>query len=193
MNLEPKRRIEHQQVIALLKEAKEPPADAETPNIPDEILERLRGQYGRTVRRAIVEEKPGFWASFLEMLVQPKFAFAAALVLLCGVSALVLRPSGSNEDLMRGGQVRPAAIPAYWVQSAAAEPAPTGLGMPKLLVLKASDALPAKGMAVILDPAHREARVMKEGVVLARIQITDPSDSNEWLAAHRELSKLPSP
>lgn len=199
MNLEPHRPVEHQQVIALLKEAKEPPADADTPGIPDEVLERLRGQYGRAKRRVIVEEKPGFWAAFLDLFVQPKFAFATALVLLCGVAVFMLQsPAPENKamtsvtDMMRGGKSITAALPCYWLQSDQAEPAPSGLGLPKFIIITPHDTPPMKAGALIFDPAHREARLMREGKVTAQIQISDPTDSNEWLVAHRQLSKLSS-
>ena len=189
MNLEPHRPIEHQRVIALLKEAQPPPADAETPSLPDEVLDRLRGQYGRAPRRAIVEDRPSVWAVLLSLFVQPKFAFATAVLLLCGVTALVLRAPTEDGELMRGGQTRTAAVPAYWLQSNQAEPAPTGLGLPKFIVISARDPLPAKGDALFFDPARREARAVKDGNVTAQFPITDPADSNEWLTAHRQLSK----
>jgi hypothetical protein len=191
MKLESNRPIEHQQVIALLKEAQQPPADTETPGIPDEVLDRLRGQYGRAPRRAIVEDKPSVWAWISELFVQPKFAFATAIVLVCCVTAVMLRPPAQDEDLMRGGQIRQAAVPAYWLQSDQAEPAPSGLGLPKFIVISARDPLPAKGAALLFDPSHHEARYINNGSVTAKIQIADPADSNEWLSAHRQLSKLP--
>jgi hypothetical protein len=193
MKPEPNRPVEHQRVIALLKEAQAPPADAETPAIPDEILDRLRGQYGRAPRRAVVADKPGLWAWLCDVFIQPKFAFATVLVLACGVAAVMLRSPAPQEELMRGGQVRPAAVPAYWLQSDQAEPAPGGLGLPKFIVITSRDALPAEGDALLFDPAHREARAMKGGSITAKIPIADPTDSNEWLTAHRQLSKQSAP
>ena len=193
MNPESKRPVEHQQVIALLKEAQAPPADAETPDIPNELLDRLRGQYGRTPRRAIVEDRPGLWAWLSDWFVQPRLAFAMALVLVFGVTAVVLRSPEREEELMRGGQSPQAAAPAYWLQSDQAEPAPSGLGLPEFIVITARDPLPAKGGALIFDPAHREARVMKDGDVMAKIQVADPADNNEWLNAHRQLRPLSAP
>lgn len=193
MNSEPNRPAEHQQVIALLKEAQAPPADAETPGIPDELLDRLRGQYGRTPRRAIVEDKPSVWVWLFEVFAQPKLAFAMALVLVCGVTALMLRSPKPEEELLRGGELHQTAAPAYWLQSDQAEPAPGGLGLPKFIVITARDPLPAKGHALIFDPAHGEARAMRDGSIMAKIPVADPTDSNEWLSAHRQLRKLSAP
>jgi hypothetical protein len=114
MNPESQRPIEHQKVIALLKEAQAPPADSETPGIPDELLDRLRGQYGRKPRRAIVEDRPGVWAWLCDWFVQPRLAFAMALVLLCGVSVVMLRSPKPEEELLRGGLPQQTAAPAYW-------------------------------------------------------------------------------
>ena len=188
MNPEPHRPIEHQRVIALLKEAQQPPEDAETPSIPDELLERLRGQYGRAPRRAIVEDKPSVWDFLSQFLLQPKFAFAAVLIL-CGITAVMMQSPTQEEDTMRGGKVRPAAAPAYWLQSDQAEPAPSGLGMPKFIVITARDPLPAQGNALIFDPARHEARALKDGIIAGQIAITDPTDSNEWLTAQRQLNQ----
>lgn len=193
MNLEPNRRIEHQQVISLLKAAQEPPADADTPDLPAEVLESLRGQYGHAPRRAIVEDQPSVWEWLCDWLIQPRLAFAVALALLCGTTAVMLRPSDSGEDLLRGGQTTPAIAPAYWLQSTQNEPAPSGLGLPKFIVIPAGDPVPATGNALIFDPAHREARAIKGNDIMAKITIADPTDSNEWLTAHRQLSKLPAP
>jgi hypothetical protein len=193
MNPESHRSPEHQKVIALLKEAQAPPADAETPEIPGELLDRLRGQYGRAPRREIVEDKPGFWALLCDWFVQPKFAFATALVLICGVSAIFLRAPKPETELMRGSQTHQAAAPAYWLQSDKAEPAPTGLGMPKFIVITSRDQLPTQGDALIFDPAQHEARARKGGNIIEQIKIADPTDSNEWLSAHRQLRRLPAP
>lgn len=192
MNLDPNRRIEHEQVISLLKAAQEPPADADTPDLPAEVLESLRGQYGRTQRRPVVEDEPSVWSWLCDWLIQPRLAFGIALALLCGITALMLRPSDSKEDLLRGGHTAPAIAQAYWVQSDQQEPAPTGLGMPKFIVISTSDPAPTKGAALVFDPARREARLLTEGKVMAQLPISDPTDSNEWLAAHRQLSKPPS-
>jgi hypothetical protein len=194
MNPEPNRPAEHRQVIALLKEAQAPPADAETPAIPDELLDRLRGQYGRTPRRAVAEEKPGLWAWLCEWFYQPKFAFAVALVTVCGVTtAVLLRPPDPEVELLRGGEPHQAIAPAYWLQSDQAEPAPSGLGMPKFVVITARDPLPAKGDVLIFDPARREVRAVNGGSITAKVLIDDPTDANEWLGAHRQLRKLSAP
>jgi hypothetical protein len=194
MNHELHRSPEHQKVIALLKEAQAPPADAETPELPDELLDRLRGQYGRAPRREIVEDKPGFWALLRDWFVQPKFAFATALVLICGISAIFLRAPKPETELMRGGgQVQQSAAPTYWLQSDKAEPAPTGLGLPKFIVIHPGDSVPSIGVVLIFDPAHREARVMKDGSVIAKIPVADPADNTEWLSVHRQLRRLPAP
>lgn len=189
MNPEPHRPIEHERVIALLKEVQAPPADAETPAIPDELIERLRGQYGRAQRRAIVEEKPSFLASLIALFAQPKFAFAMVLVLLGGVTVFTLRSPTPQDEVMRGGQVRPAALPTYWLQSDKAEPAPTGLGMPSFIVLTPRDSVPVKGDAVVFDPLHREARVVRDGIPDAPIPIADPTDNEEWLSVHLRLNQ----
>jgi hypothetical protein len=65
--------------------------------------------------------------------------------------------------------------------------------LPKFVVITVRDPLPAIGDALIFDPAHREARAMKNGSTIARIPVADPTDSNEWLSAHRQLRKLPAP
>lgn len=193
MNPAPNRPEEHQRVIALLKEAQAPPADSETPQIPAEVLDRLRGQYGRTPRRALVEQKPSFWAWLSDLFVQPKLALAMALVLVCGVAMLMFRSPNAEPEILRGGQVQPKAAPVYWLQSEHAEPAPSGLGMPKFVVLGAHDPLPSKGDALIFDPLHHEARSVKGGNVIAKISIADPTDNDEWLSAHRQLIKTPVP
>lgn len=201
MNPEPQRSLDHQRVIALLQEAQPPPSDAETPNIPEDILERLRGQYGRAPRRVITDDTPSVWAWIRELLNQPRFAFAAAVLLSCAVAGIVLPtlPSESTPSpspptaLMRGGRDRPAAVPVYWLQSEAREPAPTGLGLPRFIVVPADEPLPKIEEALVFDPSRGEARGMRRGVDAVKIKIADPSDSNEWLSAHRQLSKLPPP
>jgi hypothetical protein len=193
MNSESHRPTEHQQVIALLKEAQAPPADSETPSIPDELLDRLRGQYGRAPRRVIVEDKPSVWAWLCELFVQPRLAFAMALVLVCGLATVLLRAPQpqQGEELLRGGQPNQTAALAYWLQSDKGEPAPKGLGLPKFIVITLNDPLPVIGDALIFDPAHREARAMKDGRITTKIPVADPTDSNEWLSVHRQLRKLP--
>ncbi len=196
MNPEPHRPIEHQRVIALLKEAQQPPEDAETPSIPDELLERLRGQYGRAPRRAIVEDKPSVWDFLSQFLLQPKFAFAAVLIL-CGITAVMMQSptqegglvTHSDADVTRGGKTAPQVIPAYWLQSDKAEPAPTGLGMPKFIVLTAGAPLPAKGEALIFDPARSEIRALKDGIITAQMPITDPANNDVWLDAKLQLNQ----
>ena len=188
MNLEPHRPTDHERVIALLKEVQAPPADAETPAIPDELIERLRGQYGRAPRRAILEDKPSFLASLLALFAQPKFAFATVLVLLGGITVFTLRsPTQQGDEVMRGGQVRSVTLPTYWLQSDKAEPAPVGLGMPTFIVLTPRDSVPAKGAALVFDPMHREARIVHDGIHDAPISIADPTDNDEWLTVHRQL------
>jgi hypothetical protein len=193
MNPESNLPAEHQKVIALLREAQAPPPDAETPGIPDELLERLHGQYGRAPRRVIVEEKPSVWAWLWDLFVKPKFAFATAIILLCGVTAVMLRAPQQGEELLRGGQPHQTAAPAYWLQSDQAEPAPTGLGLPKFIVVTPREPLPVIGDSLIFDPAHREVRAMKDGKAIAKIPVADPTDSDEWLSAQRQLRKLAAP
>jgi hypothetical protein len=196
MNPESHRPIERQQVITLLKEAQAPPADSETPDIPDELLDQLRGQYGQAKRRALVEDKPSVWAWLCDLFMQPKFAYAMTLVLVCGVAAVMLRspkPGDAEGELLRGGQPHQTVAPSYWLQSGQGEPAPSGLGLPKFIVITSRDPLPGKGDAFIFDPAQREARAMKDGSVIAKIPILDPTDSNEWLSAQRQLRKLSAP
>ncbi len=190
MNTESERPSDHQAVIKLMQEAKAPPADAETPAMPPELLERLREQYGSTEpvrRREIVQHKPSVWAWISDLFVQPQFALASVLIL-AGVTATIMFNSRPQDDLLRGGHVTPHSIPAYWLTDKA-EPAPTGLGLPKFILITALDQLPKQGAALVFDPAKREVRALHDGQVQSTSPISDPTDNDEWLTAQRQLNQ----
>lgn len=195
MNHEPERPADHQRLIALLQESKAPPADAETPPIPAEMLERLNERYGSTepVRRRenVPEQESGFWSQLMALLVQPKFAFSVAALLLIAGLAVFMQPSTPEDDLVRGTNSKPGTLPVYW--ASVTQPKPTGLGMPKFIVI-APDQLPANANAIVCDPAQRTARLLRtDGKPGNTIIVTDPAAADEWLTAHRQLSLLANP
>ena len=178
-----------------MQESKAPPADADTPPIPAEMLERLHERYGNSepVRRRVIvaDEKPGFWSQFMALLTQPKFAISLAAVLLIIGAGVFMLPSTSDDDLMRGGDSNPVTLPVYWASQT--QSAPAGLGMPTFIVIE-PDQLPANASAIVCDPALRTARLVRtDGKQGTSIDITDPADADEWLAAHRQLSRLANP
>lgn len=195
MNHEPERPTDHQRLIALMQESKAPPADAETPPIPAELLERLHERYGNSEpvrhREIVAEDETGFWSQFMALLNQPRFAISFAAVLLLIGACVFMLPSTPDDDLMRGNDSKPVALPVYWASQT--QPAPTGLGMPTFIVI-VPDKLPANASAIVCDPAQRTARLLRtDGKPGASIDITDPADADEWLAAHRQLSRLANP
>lgn len=160
------------------------------------MLESLEERYGSTepVRRSsIVEQKPRFWAPLVALFTRPQFAVACAAVLLIAGVGLFMLPSKPDENLTRGGDPTPAILPVYWASKTM--PEPVIQGMPELIVVDPpTDATLWKGNVIVFDPAKRTAQLLRDdGQPSASIEITDPADADEWLAAHRLLSQQPAP
>ena len=98
-----------------------------------------------------------------------------------------------DEDLTRGGDPSPTTLPVYWASKTA--PVPVTQGMPKLIITDPpTDATRWKGKAIILDPTQRTAHLTgDDGQPIASIDITDPTDAEEWLTAHRLLTQQLAP
>ncbi len=200
----------HQHLIAMMKEFTPPPADADTPEIPDDLLRRLREQYDQTadgskVQPIIPMELPAEIEEGESETVQGRvstadrvtatmpsrvrrpfptttFAIAAGALILGLIAALWHSPS-SQDDLLRGGTTKPGEVAAYWTSPTL--PVPTGIGLPKFIV---ADQPPRQGNAIICDPMKRSAELIRaDGKPGASIQISDPTDSDEWLSAIQQL------
>lgn len=204
--------VEHQRLIAVMQTAKPPPADADTPVIPDELLRRLREQYGQASApismMRLVEKEDGdatesaparsttFWSRLNKTWHSSAgIALAASIVLLCVAVSIILPKQQHDEDLVRGQTIAAPQVKTYWVAINGKPPPPTGVGMPKFIVVSPpAPQLMTKEPAIILDPVRREAYISDDqSTPRNSIQINDPDDDGEWLTAQRQLSKLLKP
>ncbi len=194
MHNQPERPDHQARLIAVMQESNVPPADADSPPIPEDVLQSLEERYGSTVpvrRREVVAEKPSFWAQLVALFTQPQFAMACAtLLLLIGISVFIL-PSKPDENLTRGDDPTPTTLPVYWASKTV--PVPVIQGMPELIITAPpTEATLWKGKAIILDPTQRTAQLTgDDGQPIASIDIADPTDAEEWLTAHRLLTQQP--
>jgi hypothetical protein len=181
----------HQSIIRMMGDSKPPPADEDTPEIPEELLKRLKEKYGSKVEPIIPFElpqkkeadapRPTIMGKARRIFFQPKFAVAASLVLLGSIAALWQTP-----ELMRGSAKQPSSLQSYWLSQS--QPAPKGLGLPTFIV---TDQAPSTGSVILCDPTQRTATLMREGQTQSVLTIEDPADSDEWLSAYRQLSTQP--
>lgn len=182
------RPVAHQRLIALMQAAKPPAPDADTPAIPDEVLRRLREQYGRAPTRTV-----SLWTRVRQQLHSPQLALAACLVVLGVVVTVMLPHDQYNDNVTRGETSSTFTAPAYWLNSDNATPAPTGLGLPKFITITTLGDLPKTGTVLVFDPAEREVRLVRDGVPTARSSVIDSKEDGEWLTAHRQIKKLLNP
>jgi hypothetical protein len=181
----------HQSIIRMMGDSKPPPPDAETPEIPEELLKRLQEKYGSKVEpiipmelpekehteeppKRIISRRPRF-------LTAPQWAIAASLLLLGTMATLWFQP---QEELLRGPKESKAELPVYWLSQTIA--APQGLGLPKFIVTEN----PPSSKAILCDPTKATATLLDaQGKALTTLPITDPADPEEWLTAHRQLKQ----
>jgi hypothetical protein len=179
---------EHERLIAKMQEFKPPPADAETPALPDDLLRRLQDKYNTAGTAEVVTQTPQELPDEVQKPklpdVQPfrfsrQIAVAAAVVLFGSLAVMMLQPE-RPEEIMRGGGTAPAVVQVYWMSKTT--PPPSGLGMPTFIVSEPGTATPPN--ALICDPVGKTATYGAK-----QVSISDPSDSEEWLAAIRQLSQ----
>jgi hypothetical protein len=195
----------HQSLIAIMQSATPPPDDGHTPAIPDELLRRLREQYGQASGSvsglrllesdldAVTEGTPArsgsFWSGIRSLARSPQLALAASIIILGVVAGIMLPHDETTEDVMRGAETAPGAVPAYWLAEGNAPPAPKGIGLPKFITIRTSADLPKTGTVLVFDPARLEARMIQDGVPAASAPVTDALSNDEWLDASRQLTK----
>ncbi|MDP0491236.1 MAG: hypothetical protein Q7Q71_09335 [Verrucomicrobiota bacterium JB023] len=101
---------------SMLEQSLQPPAGEDVPPLPEDLRERLLGQYGPMQSRAAATAKPSFWSALGQLFAQPAFSGAlAAVVLLAVIGALSLRPDGAVGEGV--DTVRDVAPPAAQAQS----------------------------------------------------------------------------
>lgn len=179
------RLLGHQHLIAMMQATKPPAPDADTPAIPDEVLRRLREQYGRAPVRTV-----SLWTRVRQQMHSPQLALAACLLVLGVVVTVMLPHDQYNDDIMRGETSSSCTAPAYWLNNDNTIAAPTGLGLPKFISITSLGDLPKTGSVLVFDPAKREVRLVRDGVPTAKSSIIDAQDKGEWLTAHRQIKKL---
>ncbi|WP_411846139.1 hypothetical protein AAFN60_00080 [Roseibacillus persicicus] len=100
-------------ITEILEKSLQPHPQEEVPPMPDDLRERLRGQYGD--QQAASEVKaPGLWAQLKSLFAQPAFSGALAALVLVGVlMSLLLKPDPAGEaEQMRGKTTGPSSFTA---------------------------------------------------------------------------------
>lgn len=94
-------------ITEVLEKSLRPGQEEDIPPLPDDLRDRLKGQYGEQVAPARVAESPreSVWERLTSLFAQPAFVGSlAALVLVAVLTSLLMR-SGESEsgEVMRGG------------------------------------------------------------------------------------------
>ena len=186
----PERPASHQRIIALMQSAAPPPADDETPALPDELLRRLQEKFGST------SEQPrhtSLWTRFRESPNTKYLALAACLLLVGIITSRTVQENGTETITWRGNHEQPKELPSYWLNTDNATPAIKGLGLPNFKSVSAAADLPDAGLIKVFDPKRSEIHLVRDGKSIASVTVEDSSDPESWDAAHRQLLKLLKP
>lgn len=211
--------VSHQRLIAMMQSVTPPPDDGGTPPIPDELLRRLREQYGMSSQHAMqlqaIERDPAevtaspptddtaalpprrsgsFWGRLCPRTCPSQLALAASCLLL-GLIVSIMLPQNREKLILgesRGIEHHTVAVTDYWLTSEHTPP-PSGMGPPKFMSIQTEPEAPRCGTIIVFDPAHLEARMFRDGALAGSAKVTDAQESSEWITARRQLLRSVQP